>query len=315
MALLAAALASTMVAASRPVWPLSRATFDAVAVIDITRSMNVRDYTWAGQPVSRLAFVKAALADALPRLPCGSRLGLGLFTERRAALLFRPIEVCQGHAVLRAAIEAIDWRMAWDADSRIADGLYDGLKLMADGGADLIFLTDGQEAPPRNLRYRLPYADLRGKVRGAVLGVGGLTPSPIPKFDEKGEAAGFYGPDEVPHQARFGLPEKAPEETEGYHARNAPFGNAFETGSEHLSSLKEDYLRELANEAGLGYRRLTRADDLLDELRHPVRARTQTMATDIGWLFAVLALIALTAAYLADARTVSSRKRFHPHLR
>ncbi|QSA97379.1 VWA domain-containing protein [Methylococcus sp. EFPC2] len=308
-ALLGVALVSAAIAWWGPVRPAGREIADALVVVDITRSMNVRDYRWEGRSVSRLEFVAAALKQILAELPCGSRVGLGLFTERRVALLYRPIEVCKGYPVLAASLDAIDWRMAWAADSRIADGLYDGMKLLAGGETDLLFLTDGQEAPPRNPRYRPPFADIKGKAQGVVVGVGGLTLSPIPKFDEKGEPAGFYGPEEVPHQSRFGLPERAPEGAEGYHARNAPFGGNWELGHEHLSSLKEDYLRELARVSGLAYRRLERPGDLLDELHNPARAHRQTLDTDVAWLYAGLALASLAAFYLADLYSHAPLKR------
>ncbi|PJI45882.1 hypothetical protein CTI14_64580, partial [Methylobacterium radiotolerans] len=57
-------------------------------------SMAVRDYPAAAGSVSRLETVKAALRAMLPDLPCGSRVALGLFTDRRPFLLFTPVEVC-----------------------------------------------------------------------------------------------------------------------------------------------------------------------------------------------------------------------------
>lgn len=285
------------VALFHPTLKLSRSVFDHIIVVDITRSMNVSDYRINDRPTSRLEMVKSAMRSALRELPCGSRLGLGLFTERRSFLLFEPIEVCSGFEAIDTAIERIDWRMAWGADSRIADGLYDALIHFQDLGANLVFVTDGHEAPPLNPRYKREFGTVKGKLKGVIVGAGGLSLVPIPKFDERGEAVGFYSEDDVPHRSTFGLPPKPPSEIEGYHERNAPFGSELVIGTEHLSSLKEDYLRGLAEEAGLLYSRLENIEDLGRALQNPEFARFETVASDIRWLPVGLALAALVVLY------------------
>jgi mxaL protein len=294
---LALALLSGVIALFHPTLELSRAVFDHIVIVDITRSMNVADYRVEGRPTSRLETVKSALRSALRDLPCGSRLGLGLFTERRSFLLFEPIEVCSGFEAIDTAIERIDWRMAWGADSRIADGLYDALNQFQNHDANLIFVTDGQEAPPINPRYKREFGAFKGKVKGLIVGAGGLTPVPIPKFDERGEAIGFYSEDDVPHRSSFGLPPKPPSEIEGYHERNAPFGSERVIGTEHLSSLKEDYLRQLTDETGLFYRRLEKPEELSAAMTRPELAHFETVAADIRWLPAGFALAALFMLY------------------
>ncbi|MGY6217285.1 VWA domain-containing protein [Methylolobus aquaticus] len=300
IACLGVALSGALLAAFGLTGSGAQPVYRAIVVVDITRSMNVRDYNGDAGPESRLDFAKKALLQAVRGLPCGSQLGLGLFTERRSALLFEPLEVCQGFEVLSAAVEQLDWRMAWAADSRIADGLVDALKTLPDTDTALAFVTDGQEAPPRNPRYRPALAEFVGKRHGIVLGVGGLALSPIPKFNEKGEPAGFYAAEEVPHRSSFGLPNRHPTEIEGYHERNAPFGSAWEIGNEHLSSLKEDYLKELAGEAGLVYRRLERPEDLPHALMLPDFSREQRVRTDLSAWPASLGLLALALTFMVE---------------
>ncbi|CAL1238795.1 vWA domain-containing protein [Candidatus Methylocalor cossyra] len=282
--------------------PLTRqggqSVYRYIAVVDITRSMNVEDYRHDGRAASRLEFVKGALRRLVAELPCGSRFGLGVFTERHSTLLFEPIETCQGFPLIAAALEQLDWRMAWAADSRIAAGLLDALEILGGYDAELIFLTDGHEAPPLNPRYRPSFTALRGRLRGVVVGVGGLAPRPIPKFDEQGRRLGVVLPDEVPHRSTFGLPELPPEAIEGYHARNAPFGTQEVPASEHLSALREEYLQQLAGEAGLAYHRLESAQGLVGAVLRPDWARAEPLRVDLRPWPAGLALGALTAAYL-----------------
>jgi mxaL protein len=273
--------------------------FTYIAVVDITRSMNVEDYQAEGKAVSRLEFARRALRRLAADLPCGSRLGLGVFTERSSALLFEPVETCEGYPAIAAALDKLDWRMAWAADSRIAAGLFstlDTLSRYAD--ARLLFITDGQEAPPINPRYRTNFDPVRGRMKGVLVGAGGLTPKPIPKFDEQGRRLGFVEPDEVPHRSTFGLSELPPEEIEGYHARNAPFGNAPAAATEHLSALREDYLRRLAGETGLDYHRLESDEGLHHALVRPEFAGRREVVVDARGLPAAFALAALAVAYL-----------------
>ena len=270
--------------------------FRYLVVVDITRSMNVTDYRLANRMISRLDFIRHELREAVSRLPCGSHLGLGVFTERNSTLLFEPIEVCRGYYDITQAIEKLDWRMAWAADSRIAAGLMDAFNTLAAYQADLVFLTDGQEAPPVNPRYQTRFETVRGRLGGLLVGVGGNTPMPIPKFDEAGHSLGFVAEDEVPQRSSFGLSEMAPEDIEGYHARNAPFGNAPLSGTEHLSALREDYLRALAAEAGLAYQRLD-AGSLASSLLQPGFAKPSSVRVDLRWIPATLALTLTILAY------------------
>ena len=105
-----------------PGWPVERSRFDHVVVLDITQSMDVLDEAIDGRPASRLAYAKHALRRALVRLPCGSKVGWGVFTEYRAFLLLEPVEVCANLSELRATLARIDGRMAWSGNSEIAKG-------------------------------------------------------------------------------------------------------------------------------------------------------------------------------------------------
>ena len=89
--LLAGAACALAACLLNPGWPVERARFDHVVVLDITQSMNVQDESLDGKPASRLAYAKQALRQALLQLPCGSRIGWGVFTEYRSFLLFEPV--------------------------------------------------------------------------------------------------------------------------------------------------------------------------------------------------------------------------------
>ncbi|QPK65439.1 VWA domain-containing protein [Methylomonas sp. LL1] len=267
--------------------------YKLIFVVDITRSMNAEDYRVGDKAISRLEFVKHSLRDLIGRLPCQSQVGLGVFTERRSTILFEPVEVCSGYAELDKSIDSLDWRMAWAADSRIAGGLLNAMSLLKDKETTLVFISDGQEAPPLNSRYRTDFAEVKGKLKGLIVGTGGLQPVAIPKFDAKGQRIGVYEPDDVPHRSSFGESDLNPEKIEGYDARNAPFGKQAATGSEHLSALQEGYLQQLAAESGLAYHRLQTSEALEGALLNTEFALITDLDADIRGYYASAVLLLL----------------------
>ncbi|MCJ2034507.1 VWA domain-containing protein [Methylobacterium sp. J-068] len=279
---------------------LTRDGVAVLAIVDITGSMNVRDYAGTdGQPASRLETAKAALRDLVAGLPCGSRFALGLFTERRPFLLFAPIETCGGFAPIEGALEAIDWRMAWEGDSRISAGLFRSIDLAAELGTDLVFITDGQEAPPLPSSGGPAFEGKPGAVRGLIVGAGAPGLSPIPRYNDRGRETGFYGAGDVQQENRFGPPPSDAESREGYNPRNAPFGAAAATGTEHLSSVREPYLRKLGRETGLTYAHLDGPGGLAAALKTAATPRPVPGRLDPRPFLGGAALVLLLAAFLS----------------
>jgi mxaL protein len=304
----ALALAATF---TGPGFQLERPRFEHVVVFDVTQSMNVQDELLDGRPVGRLAFARHALRRVIEALPCGSKLGWGIFTEYRAYLLFTPVEVCANRAELRATLDGIDSRMAWSGNSEVAKGLHSGIVIVKQlpGTPSLVFVTDGHEAPPLNARHRPAFDDKPGEVAGLVVGVGALRPSPIPKSDPLGRPLGFWAADEVMQtdprsQGRGGSVGGEQMTEEG----DAPPAVALGAtpGSEHLSSLREAYLRLLAGENGLAFHRLRRAEDLAAALQAPALARPVPTRVDARVVLAALALALLLTLWLPRRRRAAA---------
>jgi len=294
LAAAALALAATFL---NPGLTLGRPLFDEVVVLDITQSMNVTDRVLDGKPVSRLAFAKHALRQSLLDLPCGSRVGWAVFTEYRSFLLLAPIEVCANLNELRATLDHIDVQMAWAGNSEVSKAIHSGLGI---AGAlpekpALVFITDGQEAPPLNPKYRPRFDDKPGEIPGLIVGVGDpAKASPIPKTDPIGRPLGFWRADEVlqtdPRSRGRGASVGNEQLVDdGGAASPAPALGAT-PGREHLSALREPYLRLLADERGLGFHRLESADGLSEALRAPAMARPVSARADARVALAVLAL-------------------------
>ena len=254
---------------------VSRPVYTVVAVLDVTMSMTVRDQSVDGAPASRIAMEKQAARALLSQLPCGSRFGLAIFVERQPFLLFEPVESCDNFSALDEEIGQVDWRMGWDSESHIAQVLLESLRMTRKLGADLVFMTDGQETPPLSWDGAPDFSGNRGTIRGLVLGVGGKTFSPIPKYSTYGREIGFYKAGDVPS------------ETAGLFR-----------GHEHLSAVDEPHLRALAADTGLEYRHLDSPADVFAAYREQARPLIRSERTSLRWMAGCLALLFTLAAML-----------------
>lgn len=262
------------VALFRPHWSLPNRVYDWYFVVDITQSMNVQDYmtqshTTANHHLSRLHMAKQSIRQALSALPCGSRVALGLFTERNTVNVVKPVEVCSHFAALDQTVASMDWRMAWAADSFIAHGLYNALEQTPALGKQLrvMFFTDAQQAPPANPTYMPKFAGQPGQVQGYLVGMGQLSPSQIPKLDERNAVAGYWEQEEVQRFGNFGMAETLSvlAMEQGQHDRNGGHGpgNALLSNA-HLSALDAGNLQRLATETGLHAVRLAHSGQAAD---------------------------------------------------
>ena len=282
---------------------LPRRVFDWFIVLDISQSMNVRDMLHDDTALSRLEFSKRAIRLALRDLPCGSRVALGLFTERSTVNIMRPIEVCAHFGALDETVARMDWRMAWAADSFIAHGLFSAIGQASGLGKDvrIAFISDGDQAPPANPKYMPEFSGKAGQIQGFIAGTGSLSPSRIPKLDDHDNVTGFWELEDVQRYATFGMAEvqSVLQMEQGYHGRNAPHGsNPEESTNANLSALKEDNLQKLAKVAGVAYRRLTSLQDLADAMTASRMAAWRPARTDLRIWLAIPAMLLILLFFM-----------------
>jgi mxaL protein len=265
-----------------PPFNLPRTTYEYLVVFDITQSMNVEDYDLSGVPTSRLTFAREAVRRTLHELPCGSRVGWGVFAEYRTLVLLAPIEVCSNYNDLLASLDRIDGRMRWGNASQVSKGLFWAMRGARDVGTHpaVLFLTDGQEAPPVEDEGLAMFDDLkRGDIGGWLIGVGGYTPLPIPRTDADGRPIGFWHADEVVQRD------------------TQTGGHATVSSHEHLSEVREPYLRKLARQVGFEYQHLGSLNSIREAMLQPRYSEQRRAPTDLGWLAAVAALVTLVIAF------------------
>lgn len=275
--LLAAALALLVLACCLPPLPMPRRIGNYLVAFDITQSMEATDASLDAAPASRLAFAKVAMAAALLRLPCGSRVGLAVFTDYRVLPLLAPLEVCTHYDALQSALDSIDGRMRWANASNIGKGIYWAQRSAQALEPELVpvFITDGQEAPP----LRDGESGAPSTPDGAPLllvGVGGDQPVPIPRVDAEGHAVGYWRAEDVVQRSGVGA-----------------------LGSrEELSRLDDGHLRSFTRRSGTAYVRLRSPQDLgvaLLDARGPTLTwvRTDVRAAPAAWALVLLVARAL----------------------
>jgi mxaL protein len=284
---IALALLLLVLALILPTIPLKQNTYESIVILDITQSMDVEDYELGGVPTSRLAYAREAARRALRELPCGSRVGWGAFAGYRTLLLLAPVEVCENYGDLLTSLAKIDGGMRWENASEITKGVYWSMRAAKDLGSNpnVIFVTDGQEAPPLDPNNVLPmFDDLKvGQVHGWLIGAGGYAPMPIPKTDDEGNREGYWRADQVLQPGDI-LP--------GSKSR----------GAEHLSALRETHLQEIAQQVGFGYARLSSPESLAKVMLDERFARRAKAATDLYWIPATAALLLLIVRFAPGLR-------------
>jgi mxaL protein len=276
------ALVLLVVALALPAVPLKHDTYESIVILDITQSMDVEDYELGGAPTSRLAYAREAARRALRELPCGSRVGWGAFAGYRTLLLLAPVEVCENYGDLLTSLAKVDGSMRWENASEITKGVYWSMRAAKELGSNpnVIFVTDGQEAPPLDPTNILPmFDDLKvGQVHGWLIGAGGYSPLPIPKTDDDGNREGFWRADQVLQPGDL-IP--------GSKSR----------GAEHLSALHEPHLQEIAHQVGFDYARLSSTESIARAMLDRRFARRAQAATDLYWIPALMALLLLAVRF------------------
>ena len=284
-----------------PYVTLERPQYRLLFVLDVSQSMNATDRMLQEKPVSRIAFAREILRETLRELPCGAQAGLGLFTEYRTFLLLEPVEVCTNYSDLAATLDRLDYRMAWAGGSEISKGIFFGLRIARSlqPPAALVFVTDGHEAPPLHPKIRPEYEGKPGEVQGLLVGVGGDTLVPIPKFGADGQSLGYWTADEVMQTDVYTRGRGGSVAGESMVEQDPGNGDRQAVASEHLTSLKEPHLRRLASELGLGYHRLESAPALVAALDKTTGvAQGARSRVDLRWILATATLIAIVLMFV-----------------
>lgn len=286
-----AALPALLLAMLNPEIRLPHDIHNFVFVVDITQSMNVRDMSLNGTAASRLEYARHLLGKSIAGLPCGSKISVALFANAEVVPLFTPIEVCANYGVLQDTLAHLDWRQAWHGSSRLRFGLQAASSslITLKEPAQIVFLTDGDEAPPLNAINKIELTGLQGSNGWLLVGVGSDRPAPIPKFNARNQIMGYWSV----HGLNYQPSQIVDEESLGKRDDSI----ATDAREYYLSALNEDYMKELATDIRASYVRGDTPEHLLDAMKRLPAAGHDDSPVPVGWLFALLASVFVVAEH------------------
>src|SRR6218665_900269 len=214
-------------------------------------------------PITRLAYTRALLRRVVRELPCGHSAGVGVLPERKTLVLMAPVEVCAHYAALDDVLTNLDWRMAWAADSHIFYGTYSALAQIRQHwpGTPLALFPAAHQAPPIFPGREPRFDRSANSPAGALFGVGGLQPQPVPRTGAQGQTIGYWTQEETAAFASPGAQPAipAPDSERMAAARAHPPHPPHRTrpqrppsaGTEHLSGRRDEVLARIAEITGL----------------------------------------------------------------
>ena len=191
------ATALLLLALIKPEVQLKQEVNNYLLIADVSQSMNAEDMKVNNLPVSRLVYTQHLMREVVKTSACGTYMSVGVFAAENVALLLMPLEVCKNLDLINDTIDHLQWRMSWSGNSRITFGIkaaeatFDYLNIPA----QMLFFTDGDEAPKANSINKLDLSGVRIGKNVVFVGVGGHESAPIKRFNANNEFVGYWGTD------------------------------------------------------------------------------------------------------------------------
>ena len=213
------------------------------------------------EKVSRIDYTKATLRKVLGRLPCESKVSIGMFAGVSVAATYTPIEVCENFSAINSTIDNLDWRSTWSGNTRIRESMVNLARLIRSfpESAQVIYFTDGEEAPKLHVFNTRDLTQFQGGNDWLLAGVGTFEGTAIPKYDNKNQLIGYWS------NESFALQPGMAQISQGnIGARNDYVASG--ASDRYLSRLDEKYLIDLSKEIKGRYVRATDEQAVLDAM-------------------------------------------------
>ena len=260
---------------------------DTLFIIDISESMTVRDVNYPKPRSSRLELAKHTVKDSMASLPCGSRVALGLTAGEESVLLFEPLEVCRHFAAIEKVVSQLDRRARWIGDSKITDVTIKAIQQAKQRNLNLVLLTDGDEMPRRSSLRMTKLEKFRGEVKGLLIGIGGDSLQPIPKFDEADNIVDYWSREDALTHGNY------PDLVAYAHAlkrgESIPDG-VLDGVTEHLSRINKVIMESIAKASGFELIRINTPKKAINALNHNQYQRQAIADRDARWLYSIVSI-------------------------
>lgn len=305
-ALLVMASLFLLLALVKPEIQLRQEVHNYLLVADISQSMNAEDMKVGAQSVSRLAYTQHLMKQVVKTSPCGTYVSVGVFAAENVALLFMPLEVCANFDIITDSIDHLEWRMAWSGNSRMTFGIkaaeatFEYLNIPA----QMLFFTDGDEAPKANGINKLDISNVRIGKNVIFVGVGGHEAAPIKRFNANNKFVGYWGTDAAAESAGGGIMYNDASKDDP----DPPV--AYAEFDRFLSKLDVEHLKEMTNEIKGQYIEGADKPEFYEFVQSQTPAAKFVTAYSVRWIFLIIAALLVLATYIPDVLSY----RFDKHL-
>lgn len=295
-----------LLALIKPEIQLKQAVHNYLLIADVSQSMNAEDMKMNDQPVSRLVYTQHLMKETVKTSPCGTYISVGVFSAENVALLFMPLEVCANVDMINDSIDHLQWRMAWSGNSRITFGIKAAEATLdyLNSPTQMLFFTDGDEAPKANSINKLDLSDVRIGEHLIFVGIGGHEPFPVKRFNANNQFVGYWGTDAAADTGAVGA-------NYADASKDDPDPVvAYSEFDRYLSKQEADYLKNLAGEVKGQYIEGLDRPEFYQFVQSQAPAARFVTAYSMRWLYLILAMLAVLASYWPDLHYRLKHSRF-----
>lgn len=293
-ALLCSALLLLFVALLKPTVPVKHDIFTYLLIADISQSMNTPDIKVGTKEISRIEHTQNLMHEVVSSLPCGTKVGIGLFAGVSTAALYHPIEVCENFHAINDTIDHLEWRTAWSGNSRIRENLYSISRTIRafPETAQAVLFTDGEEAPKLHVFNTKDIKGVQDAEDWLFVGIGSHEGAAIPKLSEDNQVIGYWSNESFALQPGIAQISESNIGTRDDSIASGEYDR-------YISKLDEAYLKEISSEIGGLYVHGKTTHDVLAAMKQQKPAKRDIAPFGIAWLLASLAGLLLLSAYMS----------------
>jgi mxaL protein len=286
LALLQLTLLCILFAIFNPKIKVTRNIYNYIFVVDISQSMMTQDIEINNQNISRLNYTKKTIKEIIGKLPCKTKVSIGMFAGVSVAATYTPIEVCNNFSAINKTIDHLDWRSTWSGNTRLRESTVNLARLIRSfpESAQVVFFTDGEEAPRLHAFNTRDLNQFQGGVDWLFVGIGSDKGTPIPKYDAENQLIGFWSNDSFALQ-----PGIAQISESNIGTRNDSVASG--ESDRYLSKLDEKYLISLAKIIRGDYIKGDNINNIMSKMKEQKAAWRDKSDFQLRNIFALLALI------------------------
>lgn len=294
----------------KPEIQLKQEVHNYLLLADVSQSMNAEDMKVSDKTVSRLQYTQHLMRQVVKTSPCGTYVSVGVFAAENVALLFMPLEVCSNFDIITDSINHLEWRMAWSGNSRMtfgvkaAEATFDYLNTPA----QMLFFTDGDEAPKANGINKLDISDVRIGKNVIFVGVGGKEPTPIKRFNANNKFVGYWGTDAAAESSGGGVSYNDASKDDP----DPPV--AYAEFDRYLSSQDDEHLKGMALEIKGQYVAGSDNEEFYDFVQSQTPAAKFVTSYSVKWLYLTLAALLILATYLPDFLQMYRQRKYKAYV-